>query len=174
MSTSISISSVSISILLFSCYVMLDSLPPHGLQHARLLCPQQSPRICSNSCPLSRWCHPISHPLSPPFSSCPESFPTSRSIPMSKLFTSIGLSIGASASASVLPINIQGWFLLGLTGLISLLSKRLSRVFSSTTIQKHQFFSVQPSLWPNSDIHTGKNHSFDYMELCWQSDVSAF
>ena len=96
--------------------------------------------------------------------------------PMSRLFTSGGQIIGASASASVLPMNIQGWFPLGLTGLISLLSKGFSRLFSSTTVQKHQFFGAQPSWWSNSHIRTWlwKNYSFDYMDLCWQSDVFAF
>ena len=95
-----------------------------------------------------------SHPLSPPFSSCSQSFPASRSIPMSWLFTSGGQTIGTSASASVLSMNIQGWFPLGLTGLISLLSKGFSKVFSSTIVQKHQFFGSQSSLWSNSHIHT--------------------
>ena len=105
-----------------------------------------------------------SHPLSPPVSSCPQFSQASGSFPMSRLFKSGGQSIGASASASVLPVNMQGWFLLELTGLISLQSKRLSRVFSSTTIRKHQSFSAQPSLWSSSltSIHDyWKNHSFD-------------
>ena len=125
---------------------------PHGLQHTRLLCPLLSPRVCSNSCPLSQWCHPTISSSVVPFSSCPLSFPASGSFPMSQLFTSGGQSI--RASAPVHPVNIQGWFPLGLTGLISLLSKGLSGVFSSTTVQKHQFFSTQPSLWSNSHIHT--------------------
>ena len=114
-----------------------------------------------------------SYPLSP---LSPQSSPASGSSSMSWLFTSGCQSIGASASVSVLSMNIQGWFPLGLTGLISLLSKGLSRVFSSTTIWKHQFFSAQPSLWSNSHICTWllKNHSFDYTDLCWQSDVLAF
>ena len=105
----------------------------------------------SNSCPLSQWCHPTMSSSVVPFS-CPQSFPASGSFPMSQLFTSGGQSIGASASASVLPMNIQGWFPLGLTGLISLLSKGLSRIFSSTTVRKHQFFSTQPSLWHTVSI----------------------
>ena len=109
---------------------------------------------CSNSCPLSRWCHPTISSTVTPCSSCPQSFPASGSFAMSQLFVSGGQSIGASVSASVLPVNIQGWFPLGLTGLISLLSKGLSRVFSSTTIWKHQSFSAQFSLWSNSYIHT--------------------
>ena len=133
---------------------MPKSLWPHGLQHASFLCPLLSPRVCSNSCPLSWWCYPTISPLAVPFSFCPQSFPTSGSFPVSWLFTSSGQTIGASASASVLPVNIQGWFPLGLTGLISLKSKGLSRVFSSTTVQKHLFFSAQPSLRSNSHIRT--------------------
>ena len=124
---------------------MSNSFQPHGLQHARLPCSSLSPRVCWNSCPLSRWCHPTIASSFSPFSSCPQSLPASGSFPMSQLFTSGGQSIGASASVSVLPINSQGWFSLGLTGLISLLSKWLSRVFSNTTVQKHQFFSIPPS-----------------------------
>ena len=124
---------------------MSDSLLYHELQDARLLCPSLSPEVCSNLCPSSRWCHPAISSSVTPFSSCPQSFPASGSFPMSRLFTSGGQSIGASASAAVLSVNIQGWFPLGLTGLISLLSKELSRVFSNTTVQKHHFFSVQPS-----------------------------
>ena len=141
-------------LLLFSCQVMSFSLQPHELQHTRLPCPSLSPLICSNSCPLSHWCHPIILPSVTPFSSCPQSFPTSGSFPISWLFASGGQSIGASALASVLPMNIQGWFLLGLNDLISLQSQGLLRVFCSTTIQKHRFFSTQPSLWSSSHIHT--------------------
>ena len=133
---------------------MSNSLQPHGLQHARLLCPSLSPRVCSNSCPLSQWCHPTSSSSVTPFSSCLHSFPASASFLMSWLFHSGGQSIGDSTSAYALPVNIQGWFPLGLTGLISLLSKGFSRVFSNTTVQKHQFFSAQPSLWFDSHIHT--------------------
>ena len=146
--------------------------------NTRLSCPALSPRVCSNSCPLSQWCHPTISSSIIPFSSCPQSFPASGSFTMRQLFTSGVQSIGASASASVLPMNIQDWFPLGLTGLISLESKELSRTFSNTTVQKHQFFRAQPSLRFNSQIHTWldywKNHSFDYMDLCWQSNVSAF
>ena len=131
---------------------MSDSLLPHGMQHTMLPCPSLSPRVCSNSCPLSQWCHPIISSSGIPFSSCTQSFPASESFPMSWLFASGSQSIGASVSASVLPMNIQDWFPLGLADLISLQSKRLSRVFSSTTIRKHQFFGIQPSLWSN--IHT--------------------
>ena len=130
-------------LLLFSCSVMSDSLLPHGLQHAWLPCPSLSLGVCSNSCPLSRWCHPTIS-SSVVFFSCPYSFPASGSFPMSQLFALGGQSTGASAS--VLPMNIQDWFPLRLTGLISFLSKRLSRVFSNATVRKHQFFGTQPSL----------------------------
>ena len=130
----------------FSHSVMSDSLWPHGLEHARLPCPSLSPRVCSNSCPLSQWCHPIILSSLIPFSSCLQCFPVSQSFPMSRIFPSDGQSIEASASELVLPLNIQGWFPLGLTGLISLLSKGLSRVFANTTVQKHQFFRFQLSL----------------------------
>ena len=142
----------SLCCLFFSHSVLSDSLRPHGLQHARLPCPSPSPKVCSNSCSLNRWCYPIISYSVVPFSSCPQSFPASESFPMSRLFTSGGQSI--EALASVLPMNIQGWFPLGLTGLISLPSKGLSRVFSSTTVQKHQFFGAQASLWSNSHICT--------------------
>ena len=119
--------------------VMSISLWPHGLQHTRLLCPSLSPRVCSNSRPVRRWCHPTILSSVAPFS-CPQSIPASGSFPMSQLFTSGGQRIGASAL--VLPMSIQDWFPLGLIGLISLLSKGLSRIFSSTTVQKHQFFGT--------------------------------
>ena len=109
-------------------------------------------RVCSNSCPLSQWCHPTISSSLTPFSSCPQSFPASGSFPMSRFLASGGQSIVASASTSVLPMNIQGWFPLRLTGLISFLSKGLSRVFSSITIRKHQFFGSQPSLWSSSHV----------------------
>ena len=130
---------------------MSDSLRPHALKHARLPCPSLSPRVCSGSHPLIRWCHPTIPSSVIPFSSCPQSFPASGSFPMSWIFSSGGQSIGASTS--VLPMNIQDWFPSGLTSLISLLSKGLLRVFSRTTVQKHQFFISQPSLWSNSYIH---------------------
>ena len=132
--------------LLFSSSVMSDSLQLQGLQHARLSCPSPCPRTCSNSCPLSWWCHPTISSSVIPFSSCVQSFPASGSLLISWFFTSGGQIIGASASASVLPINIQDWFPLGWTGWISLQSKGLSRVFSNTTVQKHQFFGTQLSL----------------------------
>ena len=125
---------------------------PHGLQHSRLLCPPPSPEACSY--PSSwRW-HPTISSSVVPFSSWPQYFPASRSFPMSQLFASGGQSIGVSASASVLPMNIQDLFPLELTGLISLQSKGLSRVFSTATVQKHQFFGTQLSLWFNSHIDT--------------------
>ena len=121
---------------------MSNSLQPHGLQHARLPCPLPTPRVYSNSCPSSWWCHPTISSSVIPFS-CLQSFPASGSFQMSQFFTSGGQMIGVSASISVLPMNIQDWFPLGWTGWISLQSKRLSRVFSNTTVQKHQFFSAQ-------------------------------
>ena len=125
---------------------MSSSLWYHELQHARLLCPSLSPTVCSNSCPLSQWCHPTIPSSVTPFSSCPQSFPASGSFPINWFFASGGQSFGDTALAPILPMNIQGWFPLGFTGLISLLYKGLSRVFSSTTVQKHQFFGAQPSL----------------------------
>ena len=136
-----------------SCSLVSNSLGPHGLQHTRLPCPSPASRACSYSCPSSPWCHPTISSSIIPFSSCLQSFPAWGSFPMSQFFTSGGRSIGASASASVHPMNIQDWFPLGLTALISLQSKGLSRVFSNTTVQKHQFFSAQISLYFNSHIH---------------------
>ena len=122
---------------------MSNSLWPHGLQHTRLPCPPPTPGACSNSCPSSWWCHPTVSSSVTPFSSSLQSFPSSGFFPVSQFFASGGQSSGASASASVLPVNIQDWFPLGLTGLISLQSRGLSRVFSNTTVQKHQFFGTQ-------------------------------
>ena len=133
---------------------MSDSLWLHGLQHARLPCPSPTPGACSNSCPSSQWCHPTISFSVIPFSSHLQSFPASGSFPMSCLFESGGQSIGVSASTLVLPMNIQSWFPFRLTGLISLQSKGLGRVFFSTTIQKHKFFGAQPSLWSNTCICT--------------------
>ena len=151
---------------------MFDPLRLHGLQHTRLPCLSPSSKVCSNLCPLNRWCHPTVSSSVVPFSSCLQYFPTSGTFLMNQLFTSGGQSI--RASASVLPMNIQDWFPLGLTSFISLLSKGLSSVFSSATILKHQFFGSQPSLWSISHIHMWllDNHSFDYKDFCWQSDVS--
>ena len=156
---------------------MSDPLWPHGLQHAMLPCLPLSPRVWSDSCPLSQWCYLAISSSVVHFSFCLQYFPALWSFPpMSWFFASGDQSIGASASASVLPMNIQDWFPLGLTGLISLQFKGLSRLFSSITIQKHQFFSTQPSLWSKSHICTWllENHSFEYTNLCWQSDVSTF
>ena len=138
---------------------MSNPLRPHGLQHTRLPCPSPTPGVYSNSCPLSQWCHPTILSSVVPFSSCPQSFPASGSFPMSQLFISGSQSIGISASASVLGMNTQDWSPLGWTGWISLQSKGLSRVFSNTTVQKHQFFGTQLSLWSNSHSYmtTGKS-----------------
>ena len=137
----------------FSHSVMSSSLWPHGLQHARLPCPSPTLRACANSCPLSWWCHPAISSSVISFPSCPQSFPESGSFQMSQFFTSDGQSIGVSASASVLPMNTQDRSPLGWTGWISLQSKGLSRVFSNTTDQKHQFFSAQLSLYFTCHIH---------------------
>ena len=136
----------------FSHSVVSNSWWPHGLQHSRLPCSSPTPGVCSNSCPSSQWCHPTISSSVVPFS-CFQSIPASGSFQMSPFFASGGQSIGVSASASVLPMTIQDFFPLWLTGLISLQSKGLSRVFSNTTIQKHQLFSTQPSLRSNSHIH---------------------
>ena len=129
----------------FSRSVVSNSLRPHESQHARPPCPSPTPRVHSNSCPLSRWWHPTISSSVIPFS-CLQSFPASGSFPLSQFFASGGQSIGVSASVSVLPMNIQDWFHLGRTGWISLQSKGLSRVFSNTTVQKHQFFATRLSL----------------------------
>ena len=151
---------------------------PHGLQYTTLPCPSLSPRVYSNWSPLSQGCHPTISFSVTPFSSCPQPLPASGSFPKSQLFASGGQNIGDSASASVLPVNIQDWFPLGWTGWISLQSKGLWRVFSSTTVWRHQFFTLSlvcesgPTL---TSIHDyWKTHSFDYTDLCQQSDVSAF
>ena len=129
----------------FSCSVVSNSLQPHEPQHTRLPCPSPTPTVYPNSCPLSQWGHPTISSSVVPFSTCPQTFPASGSFRMSQFFVSGGWSIGVSASTSVLPMNTQDWSL-GWTGWISLQSKRLSRVFSNTTVQKHQFFSAQLSL----------------------------
>ena len=138
----------------FSHSVMSDSLRTHGLQHARLPYPSQTPEACSNSCPSSWWWHTAISSSVVSFSSHLQSFPESESFLKSQFFASGGQKIGTSASASVLPMNIQDLFPLGLTGLISLQSKELSRVFSNTIAQKYQFFGTQLSLWSKSQIHT--------------------
>ena len=138
----------------FSPSVVSNSLWPHESQHDRPPCPAPTPRVHSNSCPLSRWCHPAISSSVVPFSSCPQSLPASGSFPMSQLFTSGGQSIGVSALASVLPMNTQIWSHLEWTSWISLQSKGLSRVFSNNSVQKHQFFFAQLSSQYNSHIHT--------------------
>ena len=160
----------------FSRSAMANSLQPHGLQYSGLPCSSPTPGACSNSCPLSQWCHPTILSSVIPFSSCLQSFPASVPFLITQFFTSGGQNIGASTSASVLPKNTQDWFPLGLIGLISLQSKALSRVFSSTTVQKHHSlvlsFLYSPTL---TSIHDyWENHSLDQMDLCWQSNVSAF
>ena len=140
------IGSSFIYLIQFSHSVMTDSLWPHELQHARPPCPLPTPRAYTNLCPLSGWCHPTISSSVVPFSSHLQTFPASGSFPMSHFFASGGQRIGLSASTSVLPVNIQDWFPLGWTGCISVQSKGLSRVFSDTTVQKHQFFSAQLSL----------------------------
>ena len=138
----------------FRCSVVSDSLWPHESQHARPPCPSPTPGVNPDSWPSSWWCHPDISSSVVPFSSCPQSVPSSESFPMSQLFTWGGQSTGVSTSASVLPKKSQGWSPSEWTGWISLHSKRLSRVFSNTTVQKHQFFSTQPSSQSNSHIHT--------------------
>ena len=152
--------SVQFSSVAHSCLTLCN---PMGCSTTRPPCPSPAPGACSNSCPLSQWCHPTISSSVILFFSCLLSFPASGSLLMRQFFTPGGQSIGVSASTSILPMNIQDWFPLGLTGLISLLSKGLSRVFSNTILQKHQFFSAQFSLWPNSHTHTWllEKHSFD-------------
>ena len=149
--------------MLFGHSVMSHFLWLHGLQHARLPSPSASPRACSNSCTLSWWCHPTISSSVVPFSSYLPSFSASGFSPMSQFLVTGGQTVRASVLASVLPIIIQGWFPSGLTSLISLRSKGLSRGFSSTTVWKHQFFGAQPSLWFNTHIHIWWTivHSFD-------------
>ena len=142
--------SFSFSSVAQSCPTLWD----HESQHARPPCPSPTPRVHPNPCPSSLWCHPTISSSVVPFSSYPQSFPTSGSFQMSQLFASGGQSIGLSASTSVLPMNTQDWSPLGWTGWISLQSKGLSRVFSNTTVQKHQFFSAQLSSQSNSLIYT--------------------
>ena len=147
----------------FSHSVVSDSLWPHESQHARPPCPTPTPRVHSNSCPPSWQCHPAISSSVIPFSSCPQSLPASESFPMSQLFAWGGQSVGVSALASVFPMNTQDWSPLGWTGWICLQSKGLSRVFSNTTVQKHQFFSAQLLHSPTlTSIHDHwKNHSLD-------------
>ena len=163
-------------LLLFGHWVMFESLWPHGLQHASLPCLSLSPRVYSDSRPSSQWCHPTITSSVTPFSSCLQSFPASGSFQVSQLFSSGGQSIGASASASVLPMTIQGWFPVGLTGLISLQSKGLSSVFSTPQFKSFHFLALNLLYGPTlTSIHDSwENHSFDYIDLCWQSDVTDF
>ena len=158
-------------LLLFSGPVMSNLLWSHGLQHTRPPCPSPSPGVCPSSCPLPWWYHPAISSSDALYSFCLQSFPASGTFPMSWLFASGDQNTGASASASVIPMSIQGWFPLSETGLISLLSKGISGVFSSTAVQRNQFFGALPSL--RSSSHW-EDHSLDYRDLCWQSDVSAF
>ena len=137
----------------FSHSVVSDSLWPHESQHARPPCPSPTAGVYSKSCPWSRWCHPAISSSVVPFSSCPQTFPASGSFPMSQLFAWGGQSIGVSASESFLPMNTKDWSPSEWTGWISLQSKGLSRVFSNTTVQKHQFFDAQLSSQSNSHIH---------------------
>ena len=138
----------------FSRSVMSSFLQPHGLQHAMLLCPSHTPGACSNSCALCQWCHPTIWSSVPFLLLLHSIFPSIRVFSNELPLCIRWPKFGASASALVLPMNIQGWVPLGFTGWISLLSKGVSRVFSSTTVQKHQFFGTQPSLWSNSHICT--------------------
>ena len=167
---------MSISSVQFSRSVISDSLLPHESQHARPPCPSPTPRVYSNSCPSSWWCHPTISSSVIPLFSCLPSFPASGSFPMNQFFASGSQSIGASASASVLPMTIQDWFPLGWIGWVSLLSKGLVRVFYSTTVQKHQFFGTQLSLWSNPHIQTWllEKPQLWLDDLCQQSNVSAF
>ena len=162
---------IQFSSVQFSHSVVSDSLQPHEPQHARPSCPSPIPRVHPNPCPSSWWCHLTISSSVVPFSSCPQSFPASGSFQMNQLFTWGGQSIGVSVLTWVLPMNTQNWSPLGWTGWISLQSKGLSRGFSNTTVQKHQFFSVQLSLWSNSHIHTWL---LEKMDFCWQSNGSAF
>ena len=163
-------------LLWFSCSVVSDSLRPPGLQHTTVPCPSSSPGVCSNSCPLSQWSHPTISSSLTYFSSCPQSFSASGTFPVSQLFTSGGQSIGASAS--VLPMNIQDWFPLGLSWPVwSPYSPRDSQESSPTPEFENSnssAFSLLYSLTLKCIHDYWKNYSFDYTDLCWQSDVSAF
>ena len=153
---------------------MSDSLQPHGLQHTRLPYPSPSPSVCSNSCPLSQWCHQTISSSAVPFSPCPQPFPAFGSFPMSWFFISGGQSIRVSASASILPMNIQGWFPLEWTGLISLLTKRLSQLTSQFKSVNSSSLSLLCGPILTSVHDHWKSHNFDYTDPCWQSEISAF
>ena len=167
---SVNFVNIPISSVQFSRSVVSDSLRPHESQHARPPCPSPTPGVHPNSCPLSQWCHPAISSSLVPFSSCPQFLPASESFPMNQLFASDGQSTGVSASTPVLPMNTQDWSLLGWTAWISLQSKGLSRVFSNITVQKHQFFIAQLSLWSNLT----PIHDYWHMDHCWQSNISSF
>ena len=162
--------------LLFSRQALSNFLRLHGLQHTTLLCPSLALGVCSNSCPLSQWYYLIISSSATLFSFCLHSFPASGFFfPVSQLFRSDGQSVGASVSASILPMNIQCWLPLGLTGLIPFLSKGLSRVLFNTTVESISSLVLSlygPALVPICDCW--KNHSFDSVDICWQSDFSAF
>ena len=155
---------------------MSNFLRPHRLQHARLPCPSPTPRACSNSCPSCWWCHPTISSSVIPFSFCLQSFPAPGSFLMSQFFTPGGQRIGASASSSVLPMNIQDWFPLGLTGLISLLPRDSQESSTAPQFKSINYLLLSLLYGPTlTSIHDyWKNHSFDYKDLCQQSDVSAF
>ena len=155
---------------------MSDSLWPHGLQHTRPPCPSPSPGVCPSSCSLHQWCHPAISSSDAFLSLCLQSFPASGTFPVSQLFTWDDQTTAASASASILPKSIQSWFPLRLTGLISLLTKGLSEDFSSTTVQRHQSFMFCLLYGPGLTTLCAhwEDHSLDYMDRCWQNDVSAF
>ena len=160
----------------FSHSVVSNSWWLHELQHARIPCPSPTTWVDPNPCPLSWWCHPTISSSVIAFSSCPQSFPASGTFPIIQLFLSGGQSTGVSASTSVLPMNTQDWAPLALTDWISLQSKGLSRVFSNTTVQRINASVLSFLYSPNlTSIHDyWKNHSLDYMDLCWQSNISAF
>ena len=162
--------------LLFSLPVVSNSLWSHGPQYARSPCPSPSPEVCPSSCPLHRWCDPAISSSDALFPFCPQSFPASETFPMSQLFTSDDQYTRASASASVIPMSIQGWFPLRLTGLISLLTKGLSEDFSSTTVQRHQSFMFCLLYGPGLTTLCAhwEDHSLDYMDICQKSHVWAF
>ena len=163
-------------LLLFNCSVVSNSLQPHGLQHARLLCPSLSPQVCSNSCPLSQWCHLSISSYVAPFSSCPQSFPASGSFPMSQLFASDVQSIGDLASPTVLAMSIQGWFPLVWTGLISFSPRDSQESSPGPWFETINSLVLSLACGPIliSVHHYWKNHSFDRVDLCRQSDISAF
>ena len=156
-------------VLLFSHPVMSASSRPHGLQHSRPSCPSPSPGVCWSSCSLHWWCHPAISSSEALFYFCPQSCPASGTFPVSHLFIPDDQNTGASALASVLPVTIQGWSPLRLTGLIFELSKGLSGVFSGTSVRRHEFFGTLPSLRSSSHNHMWPlgDHSLDYVDFCW-------